>query len=125
MSEYGIFEVRNGSVTCTELQKPTCHGEKWVCHECCANNIDLFALTSARFCARARRRFSPQNRALGLSVFGNHIVVAKLVEAARAKLFSHRTARIERFENYPFMTDDHKSSFMITLFTFAKYYLFL
>ena len=78
------------------------------------------ALTSARFCARARRRFSPQNRALGLSVFGNHIVVAKLVEAARAKLFSHRTARIERFENYPFMTDDHKSSFM-----FAKYYLFL
>ena len=70
--------------------------------------------------ARARRRFSPQNRALGLSVFGNHIVVAKLVEAARAKLFSHRTARIERFENYPFMTDDHKSSFM-----FAKYYLFL
>ena len=83
------------------------------------------ALTSARFCARARRRFSPQNRALGLSVFGNHIVVAKLVEAARAKLFSHRTARIERFENYPFMTDDHKSSFMITLFTFAKFYLFL
>ena len=80
----------------------------------------IFALTSARFCARARRRFSPQNRALGLSVFGNHIVVAKLVEAARAKLFSHRTARIERFENYPFMTDDHKSSFM-----FAKYYLFL
>ena len=78
----------------------------------------LFALTSARFCAR--RRFSPQNRALGLSVFGNHIVVAKLVEAARAKLFSHCTARIERFENYPFMTDDHKSSFM-----FAKYYLFL
>ena len=85
----------------------------------------ILALTSARFCARARRRFSPQNRALGLSVFGNHIVVAKLVEAARAKLFSHRTARIERFENYPFMTDDHKSSFMITLFTFAKYYLFL
>ena len=80
----------------------------------------IFALTSARFCARARRRFSPQNRALGLSVFGNHIVVAKLVEAARAKLFSHRTARIERFENYPFMTDDHKRSFM-----FAKYYLFL
>ena len=47
-------------------------------------------------------------------------MVAKLVEAARAKLFSPRTARIERFENYPFMTDDHKSSFM-----FAKYYLFL
>ena len=89
------------------------------------SSVSSLALTSARFCARARRRFSPQNRALGLSVFGNHIVVAKLVEAARAKLFSHRTARIERFENYPFMTNDHKSSFMITLFTFAKYYLFL
>ena len=25
----------------TELQKPTCHGDKWVCHGCCANNIDL------------------------------------------------------------------------------------
>ena len=31
-TEYGIFEVRNGSVTCTELQKPTFHGEKWGCH---------------------------------------------------------------------------------------------
>ena len=40
-TNYGIFDVRNGSVTCTELQKPTCHGEKWVCHGCCANNIDL------------------------------------------------------------------------------------
>ena len=40
-TKYGIFEVRNGSVTCTELQKPTCHGEKWVVHGCCANIIDL------------------------------------------------------------------------------------
>ena len=40
-TKYGIFEVRNGSVTCTELQKPTCHGEKWGCHGCCANIIDL------------------------------------------------------------------------------------
>ena len=40
-TKYGIFEVRNGSVTCTELQKPNCHGEKWVCHGCCANNIGL------------------------------------------------------------------------------------
>ena len=31
-TNYGIFDVRNGSVTCTELQKPTCHGEKWGCH---------------------------------------------------------------------------------------------
>ena len=38
---YGIFDVRSGSVTCTILQKPTCHGEKWVCHGCCANNIDF------------------------------------------------------------------------------------
>ena len=34
LRKYGIFDVRNGSVTCTELQKPTCHGEKWVCHGC-------------------------------------------------------------------------------------------
>ena len=40
-TKYGIFEVRNGSVTCTELQKPTCHGEKWGCHGYCANIIDL------------------------------------------------------------------------------------
>ena len=40
-TKYGIFEVRNGSVTCTELQKPTCHGEKWGSHGCCANIIDL------------------------------------------------------------------------------------
>ena len=40
-TKYGIFDVRNGSVTCTELQKPTCHGEKWVFHGCCANNISL------------------------------------------------------------------------------------
>ena len=53
-TKYGIFEVRKGSVTCAELQKPTCHGEKWGCkgccschgeewvrHGCCANNIDL------------------------------------------------------------------------------------
>ena len=31
-TKYGIFDVRNGSVTCTELQKPTCHGEKLGCH---------------------------------------------------------------------------------------------
>ena len=33
--------MKNGSGTCTDLQKPTCHGEKWVCYRCCANNIDL------------------------------------------------------------------------------------
>ena len=38
-TKYGIFEVSNGSVTCTELQKPTCRGGKKVCYGCCANNI--------------------------------------------------------------------------------------
>ena len=44
-TKYGIFEVRNGSVACTELQKPTCHGEKWDCKGCCANNIYLSVVT--------------------------------------------------------------------------------
>ena len=40
-TKYGIFEEKTGSVTCTKLKKPTFHGEKWVRHGCCANNIDL------------------------------------------------------------------------------------
>ena len=50
--------------------------------------------------------FSPQNRAIGLSVFGNHTVVAKSVDAARASYLSHRTARFKRFKNDPLMTYD-------------------
>ena len=29
-TKYGIFDVRNGSVTYTELQKTTCHSKKGV-----------------------------------------------------------------------------------------------
>ena len=62
-TKYGIFEVRNGSVTCTELHNPTYHGEKWVCHGCCANNIYLsrWEMGLSRICATKYGIFEAKN----------------------------------------------------------------